>query len=85
MVNKPHLVNWYVVYLDKQKESLDFRNLLTYNKALPEKWSWRFVTKNNPLWKLVIVGKHKQDDGGWCTKEVIESYGVRVWKAIRNG
>ena len=85
LVNKPHLLSWSVVCLDKVKGGLGFKNLSTFNKALLGKWSWRFVTEREPLWKRVIVGKYGQEDGGWCTKGVTERYEVGVWKAIRNG
>ena len=49
------------------------------------KWSWRFVSERNPLWKAIIIGKYGQEEGGWCTKEVSEGNGERVWKAIRGG
>ena len=87
LVNKPHLLSWSVVCLEKVKGELGFRSLgtFTFNKALLGKWSWRFATKRNPLWKQVIVGKYGQEDEGWCTNEERERYGVGVWKALRNG
>ena len=45
----------------------------------------RFVKEINPLWKRVIVGKYRMQEGEWCTKEVRGRYGVGVWKSIRNG
>ena len=33
----------------------------------------------------MIVGKYGLEEGGWCSKEVRERYGVGVWKAITNG
>ena len=85
MVNKPHLLSWLVVCSKKVKGGLGFRHLGTFNKALLGEWSWRFVTKRNPLWKQVIVCKYKQEDGGWCMNEVRERHGVGFWKATRNG
>ena len=85
LVNKPHLLSWSVVCLEKVKAWLGFRSLGTFNKALLGKWSWRFAIERNPLWKQVIVGKYGQEDEGWCTNGVRERYGVGVWKAIRNG
>ena len=34
LLNKPYLVNWSIVCLDKQKEGLGFINLLTFYRAL---------------------------------------------------
>ena len=36
---KSHLVNWSIVYLEKQNGSLGFRSLSLFNKALLGKWS----------------------------------------------
>ena len=58
LVNKPHLLSWSVVCLEKVKGRLGFRSLGTFNKALLGKWSWRFAIERNPLWKRVIVGKY---------------------------
>ena len=54
---KSHLVNWSIVYLEKQNGSLGFRSLSFFNRALLGKWSWRFVKERYPLWKWVVVGK----------------------------
>ena len=35
------------------------------------------------MWKQVINGKYGVEEGGWCSKVVRESYGIRLWKAIR--
>ena len=82
---KPHLVNWSIVCLEKHNGGLGFKNLSLFNKALLGKWFWRFVKERNPLWKRVIVGKYGIQEGEWCIEEVRGRYGVRVWKAIRNG
>ena len=85
LVNKSHLLSWLLVCLEKVKGGLGFGSLGTFNKALLGKWSWRFAIERNPLWKRVLVGKYGQEDEGWCTNGVRGGYGVRVWKAIRNG
>nr|CAN64366.1 hypothetical protein VITISV_031303 [Vitis vinifera] len=45
----------------------------------------RFASKNEALWKLVIVRKYGEEEGGWCSRVLREGYGVGLWKAIRNG
>ena len=63
---KPHLVlvKWFIVRLDKQKEGLGIRALSILNEVLLGKWSWRFVSERDILWKRVIVGKYGLDEGG---------------------
>ena len=34
---------------------------------------------------LVIVGKYKEEEGGWCSKASREGYRADLWKAIWNG
>ena len=61
---KPHLVNWSLVSLDKRDGGLGIRKLSTLNKALLGKWSRRFASENEALWKLVIIGKYGEEEGG---------------------
>ena len=75
---KPHLVKWTNVCLGKRKSGLGVRIFSTLNKALLCKWSWWFVGERRALWKHVICGKYGR------SKEVRESYGVALWKSIRN-
>jgi len=35
------------------------------NEALKTKWLWRFATKDDALWKKVIVSKYGVDRFGW--------------------
>jgi hypothetical protein len=35
------------------------------------------------LWRLVIDVKFESLNGGWCSKEVLGTFGVAVWKHIR--
>ncbi|KAJ9677520.1 hypothetical protein PVL29_022489 [Vitis rotundifolia] len=80
---KPHLVNWRVVCADMRHGGLGICSLVSLNKALLGKWSWKFAVEGNSLWKQVIIDKYGVDEAGWCSKEVRGTYGVGVWKAIR--
>ena len=62
--NKPHIVSWLKVCKPKVEGGLGIRNLSILNKALLGKWSWRFMAKEEPLWKKVIVKKYGVDKGG---------------------
>ena len=59
------------------------RRLSTLNKALLCKWNWRFANERENLWRHVISRKFGEEEGGWVTREVRESYGVGFWKEIR--
>ena len=47
----PHLVNWFIVCMEKKDKGLGFRNLYLLNKALLGKLCWRSATENKPFWK----------------------------------
>lgn len=42
---------------------LDLRNnyLMIKNKALLAKWSWKFVSQKDSLWKRVIMAKYSSE------------------------
>ena len=79
-----HLVSWDAVCLSKEKGGLGIRSLDTLNKALLGKWALRFAVEDNPMWKKVITLKYQSEEGGWFTKEPRGSFGVGLWKDIRN-
>ncbi|RVX02510.1 LINE-1 reverse transcriptase-like [Vitis vinifera] len=80
---KPHLVRWNLVCLERKKGGLGVRNLALMNKALLGKWNWRFAIEREVLWKKVISHKYGVEEGGWCTRAERGRYGVGLWKAIR--
>ena len=83
LVQRRQLVRWATICLDKRKGGLGVKSLSTLNKALLCKWSWRFAKERRALWNQVIRGKYGEDQGGWCSQDVSEGYGVGLWKAIR--
>lgn len=44
-----------------------------------------YAMKRNALWRLVIETEYESLRGGWCSKDVAGTFGVRVLKAIRRG
>ena len=77
---KPHLVNWKIVYAGKEEGDLGIKNLSTMNRALLEKWTWRFAVEENSLWKTVIKLKYGIEAGGWFTNASGGSYGLGCGK-----
>ncbi|WKA11259.1 hypothetical protein VitviT2T_028778 [Vitis vinifera] len=82
MEGKTHLVNWEVVCTDKAKGGLGIRKLTLLNKALLDKWIWRYACDKDNIWKQVIKVKYGQEDFGWRPKKAMGAVGVGVWKEI---
>ncbi|KAJ9700573.1 hypothetical protein PVL29_006060 [Vitis rotundifolia] len=82
---KLHLVRCAVICKYKRHGGLGLRHLKDFNHALLGKWLWRFSLERESFWRKVIVGKFGEEEGGWTTREVRESYGMCLWKNIRKG
>ncbi|RVW83717.1 putative ribonuclease H protein [Vitis vinifera] len=79
---KPHLVRWSIMCLDKRKGELGVKSLGSFDRALLGKWVWRFANERKALRNQVIKGKYREEKGGWRSCETREAYGVGLWKAI---
>ena len=80
---KIHLVKWSIVCKTKSKGGLGIRSLLLLNNAFLCKWCWRFSSEKDLLWKKIIRGKFKEEEGGWRSGVVRDSYIVEVWEEIK--
>ena len=70
--SKTHLLGWDKVCLPFAKGGLGIRKLTTFNKALLEKWLWRFGIEENRLWRRVVVLKFGEEwVGGPLSWEVV--------------
>ena len=67
----------------KEKGGLGIKKLALLNRALLSKWNWRFVIKDERLWKKVIIIKYGVEEGTWYTQVSKASYGIGLWKGIR--
>ena len=83
MKKKPHLVKWATVYIDKKVGNLGVRGLYKLNKALLGKWNWQFANERNSLWRETIRRKFGEMQGGWCSGESRNNFGIGLWKEIR--
>ena len=61
---KTHLLGWKKICMPKANGGLGIRKLTTFNKALLEKWLWRFGVEENRLWRRVVTLKFGEDWGG---------------------
>ncbi|RVW31161.1 putative ribonuclease H protein [Vitis vinifera] len=80
LAQKPHLVRWNLVCLEKRKGGLGVRNLALMNSAFLCKWNWRFANEREALWRRVISLKYDEEEGGWRTRDVMGRNGVGLWK-----
>ena len=51
LVQKPHLVRWNLICLDKKKGGLGVRNLALMNKALLCKWNLQYANEREAFWR----------------------------------
>ena len=79
---KAHLVNWDVVCSEKRQGGLGLRKLTLLNKALLDKWIWRFASDRDCTWKTLINTKYGLEGLGWCSKEIRRPFRVGLWKEI---
>jgi hypothetical protein len=73
---KFHLVSWSKVCSPISERELGVWNLLIFNRALLEKWLWRYVHEREAWWRVVVDSKFGSLWGRWCSNDPIGSYGV---------
>lgn len=67
----------------KDRGGLGIRDLRKHNNSLLMKWLWRYNKEGQALWKEMIRCKYGED-GNWCSNVSVDTYGVGVWRTIRN-
>jgi hypothetical protein len=82
---KFHIVNWNMICTPFKSSGLGVHNFIQFNQALLGKWLWRYGREREALWRMGIEVKFESLRGGWCSKEVLGTFGVGVWKHIRRG
>jgi hypothetical protein len=82
---KFHLVSWSKVCSSISEGGLGIRNLLVFNRAMLDKWMWRYEIERDAWWRIVVDSKYGSLWGGWCSLEPAGTFEVRLWKNIRKG
>ena len=81
-LERTHNVNWETDCLNREKGGLGVQRLCVLKRALLGKWLWNFAIDTEAPWRVFISLKYGTETGGWFTKEVRRSYGIRLWKEI---
>lgn len=56
--HKLHLIRWSIITSPKEKRGLGINRIKDTNSALLNKWIWRFIHEDRPLWKRIILAKY---------------------------
>lgn len=50
-------IRWSIIFKKKYEGGLGVKDMAKFNKALLTKWLWRFLNKNEPIWKRDSQGQ----------------------------
>ncbi|XP_026438870.1 uncharacterized protein LOC113337403 [Papaver somniferum] len=76
-------VAWERACRPKNLGGLVIRNLKLTNKALMDKWSWRFAKEKKQLWRRIIQEKMQTQSKALWVKDSNKSQGRGMWKNIQ--
>ncbi|OMO58103.1 hypothetical protein CCACVL1_25585 [Corchorus capsularis] len=82
MIKKMHLVEWNVVCKPKEKGGLGIVDLHVRNRALLNKWLWRFADDRQALSRQLIVDKYGLDSRDLFPKIDCPSRYSKLWLGI---
>ncbi|KAE8682609.1 O-Glycosyl hydrolases family 17 protein [Hibiscus syriacus] len=77
-----HWLKWETVCGPKSHGGLGFFDVSTRNRALLNKWIWRFGAENDSLWKRIISAKYNYTPDALIPKVGNSSKSSWVWRAI---
>ncbi|KAA3481603.1 Electron transfer flavoprotein-ubiquinone oxidoreductase [Gossypium australe] len=75
-------IRWDTVCKSKVKGGAGMANLSVKNKALLAKWSWRFATEKEALWRKVVLAKYGSNVQRWRFKTTYKKNMSAVWRGI---
>lgn len=68
-----------------EQGGLGIRSLKASNKALLNKWLWRFGVHRETTWRGVVAAKYGEERFGWASRSPRGVAGCSVWKGICKG
>lgn len=77
---KTHWVNWSAICNPKKMGGLGITNLSLKNRALMNKWIWRFSSETDALWRKLIVEKYGGDFDSLVPSLENHRFFSTVWK-----
>lgn len=55
------------------------------NRALLNKWLWRFGVEREASWRCVVATKYGEEQTGWVSGRLCGLIGCGVWNNIHKG
>lgn len=82
---KIHWVKWKDVCRSMCKGGLGIRSAQDYNRALLNKWLWRFGVESQAIWRRVIAAKYGEEQNGWISRTPTGLNRSGIWRGIAEG
>lgn len=71
--------------LSGESSRFGVRPLEVTNRAMLNKWLWRFEVERDALWRRLMAAKYEEDHLGWSCRHPEGAIGCCVWKNISKG
>lgn len=78
-------MKWNVVCKPVDQGGLGIRSIREMNRALLNKWLWRFGVERQVLWRRVIATRYGEEHHGWRSRVPSGAFGYGVWRGINEG
>lgn len=72
-----HWVGWNKICRPMDQGGLGIRSIRETNRALLNKWLWRFGGERDDLWRRVVASKYGEDCLGWALRSLRGAGGLR--------
>ncbi|GMJ07534.1 hypothetical protein HRI_004422600 [Hibiscus trionum] len=77
-----HWVNWEKVCKPKTYGGLGIRDIRMKNRAMLNKWVWRYGCERSSLWRKIVDAKYGMDSSRLIPSATIGKRTSRIWKDI---